>query len=805
LIFNSESDFAVRLELGFHARPKNSPMNPAAMFAFGLALVVTPGLLADISVQVSVDPTNARGPISPYIYGVDQDLPGVAAPGARRYGGNRLTAYNWETNASNAGSDYYYSNDNYLVSGLPADQQGIPAIALTQYHDQSLAMGTPYTVLTLQMAGYVSADEDGGVSPSQYAPSSRFNSVVNNTPGGVFPGAPNLTDGVVHMDELLNLILTKYGSASGATGVKGYNLDNEPDLWSSTHPEVHPAQPTCAEIIGKSVPLAQTIKRMDPAADVLGPVSYGSAGYFTFQGAADWAAIQAANPGYRWFLDYYLDQMSQASAAAGVRLLDVLDLHRYSDETAVGNSSLAMINQTDFTDTATDQERVQDPRILWDPTFVENSWVGQYYPQFVPWIPNIQASINKYYPGTKLSFTEYNYGGESDISGGIAQADVLGIYGKYGVYLGCLWLLHSSPPPLYVSAAFNLYLNYDGNGGKFGSTSLAETDSDTVNTSAYASVDSARLLHVVVLNKSYTQAADVSFQIAGPNTYSNAVVYAFDSSGSAITARAPATIVNGKFSYKLAPLTAAHFVAGGGSAPVLSVQPISQSVSNGSTVVLTALAASATSYQWSFTPTGSTTAQPMSDSALAATHDIVSGSGGPQLVIADISSLSAGTYTVVAVNPFGSSQPSSAATVAVVTSANPGALSSISARAYVGTGSNILIGGFYIVGSTSATVLIQAIGPALAGLGVSGTLQHPALSIHQTQNGKDVVIYSDSGWGSSSVLLQAAAAAYAMPALQPGSADSELLLTLPPGGYTAEVGAADGTSAGVALCAVYQL
>jgi sugar lactone lactonase YvrE len=241
-------------------------------------------------------------------------------------------------------------------------------------------------------------------------------------------------------------------------------------------------------------------------------------------------------------------------------------------------------------------------------------------------------------------------------------------------------------------------------------------------------------------------------------------------------------------------------------APVVTTQPEGQSIIPGSTLVLTTAASgNATSYQWSFTPTGSTTAQPVSDSASDATHDIISGSSGPQLVITDISSLSAGSYTVVAVNATGSSQPSSAAAVTVGSSSSPGVLSSISARAYVGTGANILIGGFYIVGSTSATVLIQAIGPALAGLGVSGTLQHPALSIHQTQNGKDVVLYSNTGWGSRSVLLHAAAAAYANPVLQPDSKDSELLLTLPPGGYTAEVGSADGTSTGVALCAIYQL
>jgi hypothetical protein len=130
----------------------------------------------------------------------------------------------------------------------------------------------------------------------------------------------------------------------------------------------------------------------------------------------------------------------------------------------------------------------------------------------------------------------------------------------------------------------------------------------------------------------------------------------------------------------------------------------------------------------------------------------------------------------------------------------------MSARAFVGAGDNILIGGFYITGDTSATVLVQAIGPALAAspFNVSNTLQHPALTIHQTQNGRDVVLCSNTGWGSNPVLLSAAAAAYAQPVFQPDSADSEILATLPPGAYTAEVTGAD-SGTGVALCAVYQI
>jgi len=304
---------------------------------------------------------------------------------------------------------------------------------------------------------------------------------------------------------------------------------------------------------------------------------------------------------------------------------------------------------------------------------------------------------------------------------------------------------------------------------------------------------------VIVINKSYSAAADVSFQIAGQGAYTAAAVYAFDKTGTTITQRAAGTIANNLLTYKLPPLTAAHFILTP-AAPVLTGQPMSQSISGGSTVVFTASATSASSYQWRLNGTV------VGNSPAGASTDIVSGANGPQLVISDATAASAGSYTVVASNSIGLSLPSGAAVLSIATTSTPGYASSISSRAFVGTGDNILIGGFYIVGGTSRTVLIQAIGPALAAspYDVAGVLQHPALSIHQTQNGQDVTLYTNDGWGSSPVLLGAAATAYAQPTLQPGSADSELLVTLPPGGYTAEVSGADGGT-GVALCAIYQL
>ena len=251
----------------------------------------------------------------------------------------------------------------------------------------------------------------------------------------------------------------------------------------------------------------------------------------------------------------------------------------------------------------------------------------------------------------------------------------------------------------------------------------------------------------------------------------------------------------------------ATLAVGPPAAPAITGQPASQTVNGGGTVVFTVngggtvldpalsrsgggapMAFTGTVYQWQFNGVN-----------LQEGYGI-SGTTGPQLVIEGASVAEDGDYSCL-VTTAGAAAQSDAASLLVINTANPGYLINLSARGLVGTGDNVLIGGFYIGGATSRSVLIQALGPALAAQGVAGVLQHPALTIHDSSG---AVIYSNTGWGNNPVLLKAAASAYAQPVLQPGSADSEVLLTLPPGGYTAEISGADGGT-GVALCAIYQL
>jgi hypothetical protein len=130
-------------------------------------------------------------------------------------------------------------------------------------------------------------------------------------------------------------------------------------------------------------------------------------------------------------------------------------------------------------------------------------------------------------------------------------------------------------------------------------------------------------------------------------------------------------------------------------------------------------------------------------------------------------------------------------------------LTNVSARAQVGTDGNILIVGLTIAGSTSRTVLIRASGPSLAEFGVPGVLPDPRLSLY-SMAAPEAPMATSLAWGGSDAVSRAAAGAGAFIWSDSSSADSALLVTLPPGSYTAQVAGASGDT-GVALLEVYEI
>ncbi len=520
--------------------------------------------------NIIINTSSQRLAISPYIYGTNQQMEGDENLTIMRLGGNRMTGLNWETNASNAGSDYQQSSDNYMCGAIeyPLSTTECASEAggvIEHFVDYCTSYGYK-SILTIPMAGYVAADENGTVSVAETAPSARWDT-ANYVKGSPFIYPPNLTDGAVYDDEEVAYMVQKYGNATTQNGVMAYQLDNEPDLWSSTHPRIHPTPTGAAELVTRCAELAASIKNVDQYAQVFGPV-FGMIWSEDSLGA-DWPALKTAG-NYSWYVDYFLDQMSQASASAGKRLLDAIDIHYYT-EMAEGlyppfsYSTGCMVRNDGCTSTAAAISRMQAPRTLWDPTFTENSSVGQWLAADLPLLPKLQASINKYYPGTKIAVTEHGFGGGTDYSGGICIADVLGIFGKYGVYVATMW---KTGYGLFHSAAYKLYRNYDGSNGTYGNTNVQCDSSDIPNITCYASINGSddSTVHIIVLNKAATaQTANVS--ITSSQSYTMGTAWAFGGADPTITSRTAPVLSGNSFSYSVPAYSAYHFILKSGATP----------------------------------------------------------------------------------------------------------------------------------------------------------------------------------------------------------------------------------------------
>lgn len=439
-------------------------------------------------------------------YGVNEEL--IPESPFRRLGGNRMTGYNWEINSSNAGADHKHVSDRWLDKFVGLEEgDSRPAAWILENLVQHLAESAD-SLVTVPMAGYVVADAKGEVGRSKGAPSNRWVKVEPTKPGGNF-GEPDLGDGRVYVDEQVAWLVAQAGAAADG-GVKYYSLDNEPSIWSDTHPRIHPKKTDYKEVADKSIATAAAVLSVDPDAEIVGPALYGWNGHVSLQNAA---SKNRLNKTHGSFSGYYLSRMREASEKQGKRLLHLFDFHWYPEATGGGQRIAVGEGRKDVSDVIV-EARLQAPRSLWDPTYLEESWItDKNGGQPIQLIPRMQKIIQDNYPGTRFAILEYSYGGGHHFSGGLATADVLGIFGRYGV-AGCLWRVGDEND--FEKAAFRLYLNYDGEGARFEEYAIGVPPVVAQNESIYAArSEDKKTVTVVLINKRADNVLDKQVRLRG--------------------------------------------------------------------------------------------------------------------------------------------------------------------------------------------------------------------------------------------------------------------------------------------------
>jgi len=515
------------------------------VLAAGAALFLTLGTgrssAQNPPVAVAVDASADRHPISPLVYGVAYGdattLSGLNAP-VNRLGGNNTSRYNWQVNADNRGSDWYFESIPFADT---------PGEVGDTFVSASRAGGAA-PMLTIPTVGWVARVGPGrtklsSFSIAKYGPQTGndwqwFPDAGNGIrTGGAFVTGNDPNDSGIPADSLFQQgwvqhLVSTWGTA-GTGGVRYYLLDNEPSIWFATHRDVHPVGPLMQEIRDKTVDYATHIKATDPGALVVGPEEWGWSGYFysgydqQYGSLHGWSSLpDRSNHGGADYLPWYLDQIRQASSVAGKRLLDVFSVHYYPQG---GEFS-------DDTSAAMQLLRNSSTRSLWDPTYVDQSWIAD----TVQLVPRLKQWVASFYPGTKTAVTEYNWGAENHINGATAQADILGIFGREGLDLATRWTTPDPSTPTYK--AMQLYRNYDGKRSTFGDNSVRATAPDPDSLAAFAATRSTDgALTVVLVSKSLSASTPVSVSLSRFTARSTAQVWQL-TAANAITRLADAAV-----------------------------------------------------------------------------------------------------------------------------------------------------------------------------------------------------------------------------------------------------------------------
>jgi hypothetical protein len=419
--------------------------------------------------------------ISPMIYGFTHgawDNGGTV----QRIGGNPTSRLNWDIGAWNAGKDWFFENTagegtvwQWVEEGTAHRVRSQVTVPLLGWVAKDVrSVGFPVAKFGKQRAQdpYRSGAGDG------YAPDGTK----------IKPGPPGETSIAAPPEKIAAWVasLRERDISRGSRSISAYILDNEPSLWNETHRDVHPDPVSQDELLDRTIRYATAIRHADPDIPIAGPAEWGWTGYL--YSAKDREVGTDLRPDRRLHGDvpliaWYLQQLAAHEQRTHTRLLDVLDLHFYPQAERIFGTNAR-------TDPQGSALRIRSTRSLWDPKYVDESWIAD----AIQLIPRMREWVAKNYPGLKLSIGEWSFGADEHMSGALAVAEVLGRFGQQGLDSAFYW--GGPKRGLRTFWAFRAYRNFDGAGGHFLDWSIPTHEVE--NLSFFASRDDSGA-HVVAI------------------------------------------------------------------------------------------------------------------------------------------------------------------------------------------------------------------------------------------------------------------------------------------------------------------
>ena len=456
------------------------------------------------NVQVTVKVLSNRIAISPYIYGRNNSLsddPGspVSAVNWQLYkdaglnffrenGGNDLSKYNWRllmTSHPDWYNNVYASNWDFAAQSLHAN---IPA-----------AQG----MWGFQLIGQAARTTTQNFDDWDYNQSQWWSGVEQNLAGGgvVNPagGSQALTNGDTSLylerwtaDSTTGIIGHWFGGGGlglDSSHIRYWNMDNEVEIWSSTHDDVMPVQPSAEAYLQQYFAVALKARALFPSIRLTGPVSPNEWQWYNWNNTL---VMGTDGKQYPW-LEYFIKRVAEEEQLTGVRLLDVIDLHFYPSSSSAANV-------------------VQYGRVFFDSTYsfpeangvkvVNGGWdnsitIEDVFGRCQHWLDQYMGVGN----GVSFGLSEAGTGLQNDPNSlAVWYAGTMGEFMKHGVAYFSPWDWDYG-----MWEALHLFSRYNKG------ISVAAASSDEQDVSAYASADNVNdSVTIALVNKSVTQTETVT-------------------------------------------------------------------------------------------------------------------------------------------------------------------------------------------------------------------------------------------------------------------------------------------------------
>jgi hypothetical protein len=466
--------------------------------ALTISALLLSHILSSQTVLIQVDPTKGHKTISPYIYGKNNnisDAPGSPTTAAqwkflrdaglrmtRENGGNNATKYNWRKKISSH-PDWYnnvYSHDwDYQAKTLSDSLPGVQGM------------------WAFQLDGYSASNLNNNFNDWAYDQSQGGGACQNTAGGGVVApgtGCAAATEGNINLylenwnaDSTTGILDHWFGAGGlgyNKNNIKYWSMDNEPDIWNSTHDDVMKTQPTAEAFMQLYFAVAKKARAKYPAIKLCGPVPATEWQWYSWNNSK----ISAGGQSYTW-LEFFIKRISEEETASGIRLLDVIDIHSYPNVS--NDSDIVQLHRIYF-DTvyqSPDANGVKTTAATgWDPSITNENVFGR----CGKWLKQYMGPNH----GVTFSVSEYGFTHNNVNVTATSYASVLGTFADNGVEYFTPWYWNTGQ-----WETLHLFSRY----GK--PTRIQSVSSADHYVSAYSSISNAAdSVTVFLVNRSLTAA-----------------------------------------------------------------------------------------------------------------------------------------------------------------------------------------------------------------------------------------------------------------------------------------------------------